>query len=73
MGCAFAICLEKKKKRDEEATLAAQEAADLFPPSSGSRASTSLGFTLKAIPACASSPKYDSSFAELPESALNCL
>lgn len=60
VGCAFAVCLEKKKKRDEEATLAVQAAADLLPPSSSDKATTSAGFTLKALPVTNTSPSKSS-------------
>ncbi|VDK37947.1 unnamed protein product [Anisakis simplex] len=52
VGCAFAVCLERKKKRDAEAVLAVQAAAGLIPPSqcsdksSNAPATTSAGFTL---------------------------
>uniref|UniRef100_A0A0N5A8R4 PID domain-containing protein n=1 Tax=Syphacia muris TaxID=451379 RepID=A0A0N5A8R4_9BILA len=70
VGCAFAVCLEKKKKRDEEATFAAQAAADLLPPpAGGEHASTSLGFTLRALPPV--TPKYDYSPDATSESNKN--
>uniref|UniRef100_F1KY66 Numb-related protein 1 n=1 Tax=Ascaris suum TaxID=6253 RepID=F1KY66_ASCSU len=48
VGCAFAVCLERKKKRDAEAALAVQAAAGLLPP--GSEAATSsAGFTLSGL------------------------
>ncbi|VDM41298.1 unnamed protein product [Toxocara canis] len=48
VGCAFAVCLERKKKRDAEAALAVQAAAGLAPPGSEA-ASSSAGFTLNKI------------------------
>ncbi|VDM95802.1 unnamed protein product [Thelazia callipaeda] len=47
VGCAFAICLERKKKRDMEAAAAVQAAAGLSSPGSGKR--SSVGFTLNGI------------------------
>uniref|UniRef100_A0A183HN55 PID domain-containing protein n=1 Tax=Onchocerca flexuosa TaxID=387005 RepID=A0A183HN55_9BILA len=47
VGCAFAICLEKKKKRDIEAAAAVQAAAGL--PPVGCEKPNIAGFTLDAI------------------------
>ncbi|VDK85177.1 unnamed protein product [Onchocerca ochengi] len=47
VGCAFAICLEKKKKRDTEAAAAVQAAAGL--PPLGCEKPNVAGFTLDAI------------------------
>lgn len=47
VGCAFAICLERKKKRDAEAAAAIQAAAG-FPPV-GSEKANSAGFTLHGL------------------------
>lgn len=47
VGCAFAICLERKKKRDAEAAAAVQAAAGLLPL--GCEKPSATGFTLDEI------------------------
>ncbi|MFH4979482.1 hypothetical protein AB6A40_006191 [Gnathostoma spinigerum] len=45
VGCAFAVCLERKKKRDAEA-VAAVEASARFPSMSAAESRSTKGFTL---------------------------
>lgn len=47
VGCAFAICLERKKKRDAEAAAAVHAAAGL--PPLGCEKPSAAGFTLDEI------------------------
>uniref|UniRef100_A0A915PM83 PID domain-containing protein n=1 Tax=Setaria digitata TaxID=48799 RepID=A0A915PM83_9BILA len=47
VGCAFAICLERKKKRDAEAAATVQAAAGL--PPLGCEKPSTIGFTLDEI------------------------
>lgn len=55
VGCAFAVCLEKKKKRDAEAAASVQAAAGLLASASAESTSAS-GFTLNALSTPATKP-----------------
>lgn len=68
VGCAFAICLERKKKRDAEAAAAVQAAAG-FPPR-GCEKTNSTGFTLHGFDTQPLSSKPEMSTADSSSSAI---